>query len=100
MIQGRAHAPWEKDSTAGLDETGADHARLFGGSLVIRGRRRRGYSAPPVGASAAAAGVVGRSVNRSPSRISSTLRSWKSCRVERWPIETTVVCGRRSAITR
>jgi HPP family len=34
-----------------------------------------------------------RSSNRSPSRLSTTLRWWKASSVERWPIETMVVAG-------
>jgi hypothetical protein len=37
------------------------------------------------------------SANRSPSRMSTTFRSWKASSVLRWPIETTVVAGNFSA---
>ena len=63
------------------------HSPMSGtaGSCAGRGRCA-GYSGlPSLGWSCSA--------NRSPSRVSTTLRRWNALSVLRWPIETTVVAG-------
>ncbi len=44
--------------------------------------------------------LPGRSAKWSPSGASAAAREWKARKVERWPIETTVVFGNLSAIRR
>jgi hypothetical protein len=58
--------------------------------VVARGAKGRRYDG--LGSS-----LRFRSANRSPSRVSSTLRWWKASSVERCPIETMVVAGNFSS---